>query len=62
MNEIQGKEVGDIRMRKGSFTNDGNANGLHLVALEDKKYASMMLNNWSTTIRNGYAKKRIVTS
>ena len=60
--EMQGKKVGDIRVRKGSSTNGENSNYVHLVALIDRKYTSMMLTRWSTTIINGETKKRRVGS
>ena len=56
--EMQGKEVGTIIVRKGSSTNDMNANDLHLVVLADSKDASMLLTNWSTAMRNIDVKKK----
>ena len=55
--EMQGKEVDTVRVSKGASINGSNANDLHLVALVDDNYASLILNNWSTTIRNGDTKK-----
>ena len=43
--KIQGKKVGTARVRKGESRNDSNANYLHLIALVDSKYASLMLTN-----------------
>ena len=62
VNETQGKEFGTTRVSKGTSINGSNANNLHLVALEDSKHASMMITNWSTTIRNVDTKKRRVGS
>ena len=45
-------------VRKGASIYGSSANDLNLVALADIKHASMMLTNWSTTIRNEDAKKR----
>ena len=60
MHEMQGKEDSVIKVRKGSFTNGTNSNGLYLVALADRKHLSLMLTNWSTSIINLDAKKRRV--
>ena len=54
---MQGKEVGTIRVRKGSCNNSANANDIHFAALVDSNHTSVMLNNWHATIRNGDAKK-----
>ena len=62
VDEIQGKEVGTMRVRKGTSINGLNNNDLYLVALADVKHASMMLNNLSTKIINRDTKKRRVGS
>ena len=62
VNETQGKAVGTIRVRKWASINDHDANAFHVVALADSKYDSVMLNNWSTMIRNGDKKRRRVGS
>ena len=57
---MQGKEVKTARVRKGTSINYSSTNHLNSVVLEDINNASMILTNWSTTIRNGDTKKRIV--
>ena len=58
--EWDAREVGTIRVRKGSPTNGANTNDFYLTALSDVNHASMTLTNWFTTIRNEHAKKRRV--
>ena len=60
MNEIQGKEDGIIRVRKGSSTNGTNSDDLHLVALVDRKHAHVMLTKCCASITHLDAKKRRV--
>ena len=45
---------------KSTSINGSNTNDLNLVALADIKHASMMLTNWSTTVKNGCTNKRRV--
>ena len=47
-------------VRKGASIYGSSANDLNLVALADIKHASMMLTNWSTTVKNGCTNKRRV--
>ena len=42
---MQGKEVGTIRVSKGSRRNGSSDDDMHLVSLEDSKHVHMMLNN-----------------
>ena len=62
VNEMQGKEVGAIRARKGALINGFNTTDLHLVVLVDRKNSSMMLTIWSSVTRNRYTNKRRVVS
>ena len=58
--EMQGKEVGTIRVRRGEYKLHGESHTLHLVALADSLHTSLMITNWSTTLRAGTKKKRRV--
>ena len=57
---MQGKEVGTIRVRKGEYTVNGECHKLHMVALADSLHTSLMVTNWSTTLREGEPKRRRV--
>ena len=56
---MQGKEVGTIKVSKGSRRNGSSTDDMYLVSLEDSKHVHMMLNNQSVTIRNGKTKIRV---
>ena len=56
LQEMQGKEVGAVRVRKGR---KGNLS-FYLSAMADSKHTSILLNTWSTTARMGPIKKRRV--
>ena len=58
--EMQGKEVGSIKVRRGFYLNNGESHKLHMVALADSLHTSLMVTNWSTTLRSGEPKKRRV--
>ena len=60
VDEMQGKEVGTIRVRKGEYTVNGECHKLHMVALADSLHTSLMVTNWSTTLREGEPKRRRV--
>ena len=60
VDEMHGKEVGTIRVRKGEYTCNGECHKLHMVALADSLHTSLMVTNWSTTLREGDPKKRRV--
>ena len=55
---MQGKEVGTVRVRKGSCNNGAYAIDVHLVPLADSKHTSIILTNFSATIRNGDGKNK----
>ena len=58
VSEMNSKEVGAIRVRKGSCSNGVNTNGMHLVALAHSKHTYVMLTNQSTEIKSGDTKKK----
>ena len=43
--EMQGNEVGAVRVRKGASINGSKFNDDHLLSLEDSKHSSMVLTN-----------------
>lgn len=58
--EMQGRDVGSIRVRKGEYTMNGESQTLHMVALADSLHNSLMITNWATILRDGTPKKRRV--
>ena len=58
--EMQGKDVGTIRVRRGFFRFNGEDHRVDMVALADSLHTSLMVTNWSTTIRSGDPKTRRV--
>ena len=62
VDETQVKEVGAVRVMKGTSINGSNTNDFHLVDLADSRHAFLILIYWSATIKNGCTKKRRVRS
>ena len=56
MQEMIGKDVGTIRVRKGQYKNSCGEESLYLVALEDSLHTLLMISNWVTTRRFGEQK------
>ena len=60
VNEMDGKEVGTMKVRIGSYISGEGQESITLVALADSLFTSLMLTNWSTTRRGGRPKVRRV--
>jgi len=60
VDEMQGKDVGVVRVRKGTYPSGEGEEVVYLVAQADSKHTSLMLSNWGTTERVGKKKVRRV--
>ena len=60
VNHMAGKEVGTVKVRNGKYKGGEGSSPISLVALADSLHTSLMLTNWSTTRKDGKAKKRRV--
>lgn len=58
--EMVGKDVGTIRVRRGRYKTSFGEEQIYLVALADSLHTSLMLSNWATTRRTGDDKYRRV--
>jgi len=58
--EMQGKHVGVVRVRRGTYQSGSGEEEIYLVAMADSKHTSLMLSNWGTTERVGRKKVRRV--
>jgi len=60
VDHMAGKDVGQVRVRNGTYKGGEGSSPISLVALADSLHTSLMLTNWSTTRRDGKPKKRRV--
>ena len=57
VNHMAGKEVGTVKVRNVKWKGGEGSSPLSLVALADSLHTSLMLINWTTTRKDGKAKK-----